>query len=109
LWNLLRNALEATPPHGRVLVEVSRRDDLIAVEIADEGPGLPPERQSHLFEPFFTTKPNGSGLGLAIAHRIVTAHGGAIEVSSRPGVGTRMCLSLPAPPDDPMQGKTAIT
>lgn len=95
LWNLVRNALEAIPAGGRVVVETLARDDAVAVEIADDGPGIPVERQARLFEPFYTTKKRGSGLGLAIAHRIVSAHGGTIAVWSRPGEGTRVSVSLP--------------
>jgi two-component system sensor histidine kinase HydH len=102
LWNLLRNALEATPEGGRVVVETVHDRDVVAVAIADEGAGIPPERQGHVFEPFHTTKKGGSGLGLAIAHRIVSAHGGGIAVSSRPGEGTRIHVTLPlrAPASD---------
>jgi len=95
LWNLLRNALEATPAGGRVVVETAFERGAVVVQIADEGPGIPPERQARLFEPFFTTKKGGSGLGLAIAHRIVSAHGGTLAVSSAPGEGTRARVTLP--------------
>jgi signal transduction histidine kinase len=95
LWNLLRNALEATPERGRVVVATRQRDGAATVEIADEGPGIPPDREAHLFEPFHSTKKGGSGLGLAIAHRLVTGHHGIITVSSRPGQGTRIGVSLP--------------
>jgi two-component system, NtrC family, sensor histidine kinase HydH len=95
LWNLLRNALEATPDGGRVLVQTIQDDAVVAVEIADQGSGMAPERLRRLFEPFHTTKKGGSGLGLAIAHRIVSAHGGSIGASSRAGEGTRICVTLP--------------
>lgn len=95
LWNLLRNALEATPPGGRVVVETAQRDGAEVLEIADEGPGIPAERQRCLFEPFQSSKQGGSGLGLAIAHRIVAAHAGSIVVTSTPGEGTRLTVTLP--------------
>jgi two-component system sensor histidine kinase HydH len=95
LWNLLRNALEATAAGGRVLVRTVQGVDRVTVEIADDGAGIAPERQARLFEPFYTTKKGGSGLGLAIAHRIVSAHGGTISLSSRPGEGTRISVTLP--------------
>jgi PAS domain S-box-containing protein len=98
LWNVVRNALEATPPGGRLDVSTHAVDGRVVIEVADSGPGIPAERQARLFEPFQTTKPSGSGLGLAIAHRIVTAHDGSIEVTSQPGVGTRVRVDLPREP-----------
>jgi two-component system, NtrC family, sensor histidine kinase HydH len=95
IWNLLRNALEATHEGGRVVVETAQRDQSVVVVISDEGAGIPAERQRHTFEPFHSSKKGGSGLGLAIAHRIVSAHGGTIGLSSRPGEGTRISVTLP--------------
>jgi signal transduction histidine kinase len=95
IWNVVRNALEATPPGGRLDVSSHAVDGRAIIEIADGGAGIPVERQARLFEPFQTTKPGGSGLGLAIAHRIVTAHDGTIVVASQPGVGTRVRVDLP--------------
>ena len=95
VWNVVRNALEATPPGGRLEVSTQAVNGRVVIEVADGGAGIPPERQARLFEPFQTTKPGGSGLGLAIAHRIVTAHDGTIDVDSQPGVGTRVRVDLP--------------
>jgi two-component system sensor histidine kinase PilS (NtrC family) len=95
LWNVLRNALEASPASGCVTISTEAGAGHAAVEIADEGPGIPSDRQGRLFEPFYTTKRGGSGLGLAIAHRIVTAHGGSIEIASGSGDGTRVRIRLP--------------
>lgn len=70
----------------------------IAVQIADNGPGIPPEIQARVFDTFFTTKPVGvgTGLGLAISHQIVTEkHGGHLNLWSEPGIGTRFELLLP--------------
>ncbi len=64
-------------------------------EISDTGKGLPPEMRDRVFEPFFTTKKKGTGLGLAIARRFIDAHGGAIQVDSEPGAGTRFTIYLP--------------
>ena len=68
----------------------------MVVEIADNGPGIPPEIQPRIFEPFFTTKKvgEGTGLGLDTALRIVKKHRGSIEVSSKPG-DTRLQVWLP--------------
>ena len=98
LWNVVRNALEATEPAGTLRIATGAEDGHVVVEVEDFGAGIPPERQARLFEPFQTTKRGGAGLGLAIAHRIVVAHHGAIEVTSEPGTGTRVRIRLPRTP-----------
>ncbi len=98
LWNVVRNALEATEPAGTLRIATGAEDGQVVVEIEDFGVGIPPERQARLFEPFQTTKRGGAGLGLAIAHRIVAAHQGAIDVTSEPGAGTRVRIRLPRTP-----------
>jgi signal transduction histidine kinase len=88
VWaNLLENALDAVNPSGRVSMSAARDGDRIVVRFIDDGPGIPPEVRPRIFDPFFTTKPigEGSGLGLDISRRIVTQHGGQIEVDSQPG------------------------
>jgi two-component system, NtrC family, sensor histidine kinase AtoS len=95
LWNVVRNALEATEPAGTLRIATAAEDGHVVVEVEDFGAGIPPERQARLFEPFQTTKRGGAGLGLAIAHRIVAAHHGAIDVTSEPGAGTRVRIRLP--------------
>ena len=71
---------------------------MIAVEIADDGPGLPPKARDNLFRPFFgSARPGGSGLGLAIARELMRAHGGELALVSTTGTGTVFRLTLPAP------------
>jgi nitrogen fixation/metabolism regulation signal transduction histidine kinase len=96
LNNLLKNALEATPPNKRCEVRIGTRlqNDRAVLEIADNGPGLAPAARQHLFEPNFTTKREGSGLGLVMVKRIVEEHGGSIEVESEAGKGTRFRVAL---------------
>ncbi len=98
VWtNLIDNAIDAVNGRGRIWVRTSQEDRRVVVEIADDGPGIPPEVQQHLFEPFFTTKDvgKGTGLGLNIAHQIVTRrHQGEIRVLSEPG-NTRFQVRLP--------------
>jgi signal transduction histidine kinase len=98
VWtNLIDNAVSAVNGTGKICIGTSIEDDQIVVEIVDNGPGIPPEVQSHLFEPFFTTKPvgTGTGLGLIISNRIVAdRHGGEIEFESKPGE-TRFKVRLP--------------
>jgi signal transduction histidine kinase len=98
VWtNLIDNAIHAVNGAGRICVGTCREDNQLVVEIVDNGPGIPPDVQSHLFEPFFTTKPvgAGTGLGLIISNRIVAdRHGGEIEFESHPGE-TRFKVRLP--------------
>jgi signal transduction histidine kinase len=96
LDNVLRNAVEATPDGGQVTVTVRTRADGHDIEVADTGPGIPPEDLPRLFDLYFTTKKDGTGVGLAVTQQIVTAHGGTIEVDSEPGRGTRMTVKIPA-------------
>jgi signal transduction histidine kinase len=88
VWaNLLENALDAVNPSGRVTMSAAREGDRVVVRFVDDGPGIAPDVRPRIFDPFFTTKPigEGSGLGLDISRRIVTQHGGQIEVDSQPG------------------------
>ncbi|MEO8039297.1 MAG: ATP-binding protein [Betaproteobacteria bacterium] len=98
VWtNLIDNAVDAMDGKGTLTVRTRRDGGHAVVEIADSGPGMPPEVQARLFEPFFTTKPvgKGTGLGLDIAWRIVVnRHGGTIRIESKPG-DTRFLVLLP--------------
>jgi two-component system NtrC family sensor kinase len=95
LLNLLRNAREAMPNGGQVVVKLLEAEggglDLI---VDDEGVGMPATTRERLFEPFFTTKQHGTGLGLAITRQIAEAHGGGIRVEPREPKGTRIVLHL---------------
>jgi len=101
--NLLLNAREAArsaPEAGGapIRVSVGRQDDRVVVEVADEGPGIPPERMRTLFQPFRSATPGGFGIGLYESKRIVESYGGRIRVDSAPGRGTRVVIELsPAP------------
>jgi two-component system NtrC family sensor kinase len=68
----------------------------VCISIADSGSGIAPEVLPHVFDPFYSTKPQGLGLGLYITRNIVEAHGGHIDVSSRPGEGATFSVWLPA-------------
>ena len=98
VWtNLIDNAIDAVKGSGKICIATFLDDDQVVVEIADNGPGIPPEVQLHIFEPFYTTKGvgSGTGLGLMISNRIVAdRHGGEIEFESEPG-DTRFKVRLP--------------
>jgi signal transduction histidine kinase len=97
LSNLLINALDATPPGGRVRVEGGATPDRrLRVSVSDSGPGIPPELADTLFTPFATTKPAGTGLGLAVARRVAEDHGGTLTAANRPGGGACFTVTLPA-------------
>jgi signal transduction histidine kinase len=93
--NLIVNALQATPPRGRVLVRTNRDGQAAVVEIADTGCGIPKERLDTIFDDFVTTKRRGLGLGLAISKKIVEQLGGTISVASEVGVGTTFTIRFP--------------
>lgn len=93
--NLVRNAVEASPPGGEVSLRLEVSRGQAQLTVLDRGPGLPAEARARLFEPFSTTKPGGTGLGLALARKAALAHGGALQVGDREGGGTEARLSLP--------------
>jgi signal transduction histidine kinase len=97
VWtNLIDNAIDAMNGTGELRVRTFRDDGCVVVEIADNGPGISPEIQTHIFEPFFTTKGvgEGTGLGLDTVQRIVRKHRGNVQVNSKPG-DTRFQVRLP--------------
>jgi len=105
--NLVKNAVEAVGDSGiieissRIVSEYSmtqkgeRRSRMVAIEVADNGTGIPPEAIENLFTPFYTTKEKGTGLGLAICQKIVAEHRGMIRVDSDNGRGTTFTIMLP--------------
>lgn len=101
--NLMTNAIQATPPGGRVRVCTSRAGDRVEVVVADTGSGIPPERLPAIFDEFVTTKSRGLGLGLAISKRIVEQLDGTIGVQSEVGRGTTFTMRFPARDAEPAQ------
>jgi PAS domain S-box-containing protein len=99
LYNLLRNALQASPENEAVGVGLVRQGEEVVIHIDDRGPGIPQDQISRIFEPFFTTKVGGAdsglGLGLSISQRLVETMGGRIEVSERRGGGMRFSVIFP--------------
>jgi len=97
VWtNIIDNAIDAMGGQGELILRAYAQDDSVVIEIADNGPGIPPKIQSRIFEPFFTTKPPGvgTGLGLNITYNIVQKHLGQIKVTSQPGA-TCFQVTLP--------------
>lgn len=104
LLNLVRNAADAVERHGRIALATrierqvtiggARHRQVLCVDVIDDGPGIPPERQAAVFLPLVTTRAEGSGLGLPIAQTLVARHGGLIECASEPG-NTRFTMMLP--------------
>ena len=95
--NLLINAAHAIPERGHITLRSGCTDTLAWIAIEDDGSGIAPDLLARIFDPFFTTKPigKGTGLGLSVSYGIVHKHGGRIDVSSQPDVGTTFTLWLP--------------
>jgi PAS domain S-box-containing protein len=95
--NLLVNAAQALPGKGVISIRTFLKNDMVTIEIEDNGMGIPPENLSKLFTPFFTTKPvgQGTGLGLPISYGIIQNHHGNMEVQSRLDQGTTFIITLP--------------
>ena len=94
LFNILRNALEATEA-GAVTVDASRHGRRVDIRIRDTGRGIGPDALARIFDPFFTTKDTGMGVGLYLAKKIIEAHDGRLDAASEPGRGTTMTIQLP--------------
>jgi signal transduction histidine kinase len=104
LWNLLANAIQFTPPHGRVVVRVEREPERYLVSVEDDGIGIPESELPHVFERFrqvdgsATRGHAGMGIGLALARSLVELHGGTIWAESVVGQGSRFMFALPIRP-----------
>jgi PAS domain S-box-containing protein len=100
LYNLLRNAIQASPAQEAVSVVVARHGDEVAVHVDDRGAGIAEDDVPRIFEPFYTTKAGGGetgmGLGLSISQRLIEVMGGRIEVARRHGGGTRFSAIFPS-------------
>ncbi|HEY9228343.1 MAG TPA: ATP-binding protein [Gemmatimonadaceae bacterium] len=113
--NLVTNAehaLESWTGQRCIQLSTMRCGSLLAIRVADSGPGISPEHVDRIFNPFFTTKPvgEGTGLGLSISDGIVREHGGRIRVESHPGAGAAFFVEIPfvaPPPDDVVEPPTA--
>jgi PAS domain S-box-containing protein len=96
LLNLVTNAFQATDDKGgTVRVTTGRTGEYLALEVTDDGVGIPTEKQQRIFDPFFTTKPEGSGLGLSVVYGLLNKYGGSCTIRSTEGEGTAVRLTLP--------------
>ena len=95
LWNLVRNAVQASSPGDEVLVRLSRVEGGAALEVSDAGPGIPEDAKRRLFDAFFTTRSHGTGVGLAVVKRIIDDHGWTIRVDSADGRGATFSVLIP--------------
>lgn len=98
LMNLLLNAAQATPPAGTISISARkmRVEEMIELEVRDNGCGIPTDILPHVFEPFFTTKrAKGTGLGLSISQSYIRSHGGDIQLQSVAGEGTTVRVTIP--------------
>jgi two-component system phosphate regulon sensor histidine kinase PhoR len=106
LLNLLINAYKYTGEDKRIAVRAADLDDVVVLEVEDNGVGIPSKDRYRIFEPFYRTddrlsaRSSGAGLGLAISKALVVAHGGTIAAHPRKGGGTRMIVRLPVAPTD---------
>ncbi len=99
--NLVQNALLATGRRSpvRVRASVERAEQILRIEISDDGDGVAVEARPRLFTPFFTTRATGTGLGLALVRRIAAAHGGSVDYEPRSGGGASFVLRIPLRPE----------
>ena len=95
LTNIVENALHAMPDHGTVTVVARGEGRTVRVRVSDTGIGMDADALARAFEPYFSTKPTGTGLGLPIAKRNVEVNGGTVTVTSEPGHGTTVEMTLP--------------
>lgn len=94
--NVALNAIQATPPDGRVDLQSSVADGQVEIAVRDTGCGIPPDLLARVSDPFFTTKTRGVGLGLSISKQLCEMNHGTLAIASEPGRGTVVRISLPA-------------
>jgi two-component system, sporulation sensor kinase B len=96
LVNIIKNAIEATPEGGTVMIHTHSNQNHASIMISDTGKGMTPEQLSRIGTLFYTTKDKGTGLGTSVSLRIIETMNGRVSYDSKPGAGTRVTLTLPA-------------
>jgi signal transduction histidine kinase len=97
LWNLVRNAVQASGAGTQVRVQVGSSSSGVDLAVVDTGPGIPEAARERLFDAFFTTRPQGAGIGLAVVKRIIddhAAHGASIAIESSAAGGATFRVHL---------------
>jgi two-component system, sporulation sensor kinase E len=94
-FNLIKNAIEALGPGGRIRIHASNTDRDVLIAFEDNGIGITETDLPKILEPFYTTKASGNGLGLMIVQRILQTHGGTLMFESTPNAGTVVTVKLP--------------
>ena len=113
LINLIGNAIKFSPQGGQACLNVQHRDEELVISVSDTGVGIPQNELPKIFERFYRAEHQreevqGTGLGLSIVHKIVTRHGGRIEVESEVGQGSTFTVFLPLDPK-PEQNLLPVT
>lgn len=101
ILNLVKNAIAAMPSGGELTMSTARQGDDVAISVTDTGTGIDEETLQKIFEPYFTTRETGSGLGLTLVFKIAREHGGEIQVTSKPGIGSTFTITIPLPSSGP--------
>jgi len=96
-FNLIKNAMEAMQPNGRLVILARKDDDFVYLQFSDTGSGISEEELAKVFQAYYTTKADGHGLGMMIVQRIMREHGGQITIESRKDIGTAITLQFPRP------------
>ena len=94
-FNLVKNAMEAMQPHGKLRILINSDDEFIYVKFIDTGSGIAEEELARALQPYYTTKKGGHGLGMMIVQRIMRSHGGQLGIESSKGKGTVITLQFP--------------
>jgi signal transduction histidine kinase len=98
ILNLLTNAaqaMEETDGEKKIEIASSEEGDNVVIRVSDSGPGVPKDLRDKVFDPFFTTKSDSSGIGLSLSHRIVTDHGGTLDVTTSKWGGAEFIIAIP--------------
>lgn len=93
--NIIKNAIEASAPGGKVTINLQSVDDHVTILVKDNGCGMSEERLNKIGEPFYSSKEKGTGLGLTVSFKIVQSHNGSIHFNSQKGEGTEAVIKLP--------------
>jgi signal transduction histidine kinase len=98
LWNLLKNAIQASPKGSSIDIAVDQTNDEVILSVTDQGVGIDPSQRDRIFDMFYSERTHGAGIGLALVRQIVDGHGGSIEAAGNPGPGATFRVTLPKRP-----------